>query len=267
VAVLFPEAIRQSIEFPSSGRHLAIVSNMKQAKSDGNIRFRPQRFPALQSIVEVDVSGPSLVDKVVDHILAQIIGNEISAGTRIKSTQLAKKLGVSRTPVAMALAKLSADGILLRRNNYQAELADGAAEWLVNIHKLRELVEPEAAAMAAGHIADDVLDDLWVLAQSAKPSRSYDWTHAAEFFDFALHLSIAEFCGNLAIKTTIKKCWSYKRLSYAISEGCKAALKPEYNQHLAILGAVAKGNADMARELMLIHIQTATVSRFADRIV
>lgn len=240
---------------------------MKQADTERNSRFRPQRYPALQAIVEVDVDCPSLVDKVVDNILAQIVRNEIAPGSRIKSTQLAKKLGVSRTPVAMALAKLSADGILLRRNNYQAELADGAGEWLVNIHKLRELVEPEAAAMAAGRIPEEILDDLWVLARDAKPSRSSVWTQAAEYFDFALHLAIAEFCGNLAMKSTIKKCWSYKRLSYAISDGCRTALKPEYNQHLAILSALAEGNGDLAREQMLIHIQTATVSRFADRIV
>jgi DNA-binding GntR family transcriptional regulator len=240
---------------------------MKQAETGQSNRFRPQRYPALQSIVDIDVGSPSLVDKVVDDILAQIIRNEIVPGSRIKSTQLATKLGVSRTPVAMALAKLSADGILLRRTNYQAELADGAAEWLVNIHKLRELVEPEAAAMAAGRIPEDVLDDLWVLARDAKLSRISVGTHAAAYFDFALHLSIAEFCGNLAMKSTIKKCWSYKRLSYAISDSCRAALKPEYNQHVAILSAVAEGNADLARKQMLIHIQTATVSRFADRIV
>jgi DNA-binding GntR family transcriptional regulator len=240
---------------------------MKQTDTKRSNRFRPQRYPALQSVVEVDVGCPSLVDKVIDNILAQIVRNEIAPRSRIKSTQLAKQLGVSRTPVAMALAKLSADGILLRRNNYQAELANGAAEWLINIHKLRELIEPEAAAMAAGRIPDDVLDDLWVLARDAKPSRNSDWTQAAEYFDFALHLSIAEFCGNLALKSTIKKCWSYKRLSYEISDGCKSALRPEYNQHSAILSALAEGDSDVAREQMLIHIQTATVSRFADRIV
>jgi DNA-binding GntR family transcriptional regulator len=240
---------------------------MRSTKSERSSRFRPQRYPALQSIVEVDVGCPSLVDKVLDSILAQIVRNEIAPGSRIKSTQLAKKLGVSRTPVAMALAKLSADGILLRRTNYQAELADGAAEWLVNIHKLRELIEPEAAAMAAGRFPDDVLDDLWVLSRDAKPSRSPNWLLAAEYFDFALHLSVAEFCGNLALKSTIKKCWSYKRLSYAISDGCRSAIRPEYNQHLAILTALADGDADAARDQMLIHVQTATVSRFADRIV
>jgi DNA-binding GntR family transcriptional regulator len=69
------------------------------------------------------------------------------------------------------------------------------------------------------------------------------------------------------MKSTIKKCWSYKRLSYAISDGCKSALRPEYNQHLAILSALAEGDSDVAREQMMIHIQTATASRFADRIV
>jgi DNA-binding GntR family transcriptional regulator len=240
---------------------------MKQINSERSNRFRPHRYPALQSIVELEKDCQSLVEKVVDTILMQIVQNKIAPGARIKSTELAKKLGVSRTPVATALAKLSADGILWQRNNYQAELAEGAADWLLNIHKLRELIEPEAAAMAAGQIADDVLDDLWVLARDAKPSRSVDWSLAAEFFDFALHLSIAQFCGNLAIKSTIKKCWSYKRLSYEISDGCKTALRPEYNQHLAILGALADGNREVAREQMLIHIQTATVSRFADRIV
>lgn len=230
--------------------------------------FRPTRYPALAQIVELDTQKPqSLADMVGEMILGQIICGEIEAGARLKTTELAEKLEVSRTPVAKALAKLTADGILSQPNNQQAVLSPGAADWLLQIHELRQLLEPEAAARACGNIPQEVLDDLWALARDAKPSRSYDWTQAAQYLDFAIHLSLAEFCGNLPLKNSIRKCWDYKRLSYQLADGCKSTMKKEYKEHLQILDAVSEGRRAVAAKAMAAHLRAASLDRVEDKVV
>lgn len=228
--------------------------------------FRPQRYPAVRAIVESDESQ-SLAQIVGEKILAQIVQGELPVGTRLKTTELAERLGVSRTPVAKALAHLVADGILAQRNHHQAVVIRGAADWLVQIHELRQLLEPEAAFRAAGSIEQEALHDLWALCNDAKPTRRHDWTEPAQYFDFALHLAVAEFCGNLPMKVSIRRCWSYKWLSYRLSEGCRTELKSEYAQHVAILSALAEGDGPKARSAMAKHLQSASLGRYADRVV
>jgi DNA-binding GntR family transcriptional regulator len=231
--------------------------------------FRPERYPAVKAIVDAELDpGQSLADMVGEKIFAQIIQGELPDGTKLKSTELAQRLGVSRTPVAKALAKLSADGILTQPNNYRALVVPGASHWLVHMHELRQTIEPEAAARAAGNIAPDVLENLRTLRDDAAPTDDYDWTVAAEFFDFALHLSIAQFCGNLPLAVSVRKCWSYKQLSYKLLHGSRSAqLEPEYHQHVAILQALVDGDAQAARREMTAHLESAWRSRYAGRVV
>ena len=231
--------------------------------------FLPERYPAVKAIIDAEIdSGHSLSDMVGEKIFAQIIQGELPSGTRLKSTEVAQSLGVSRTPVAKAMAKLTADGILTQPNNYRAAVVAGASHWLVQMHELRQIIEPEAAARAAGKIDADVLRDLQSLAEGAAPTDEYDWTEAAQFFDFALHLSIAQFCGNLPLAVSVRKCWSYKQSSYQLLQGSRSVqLEPEYHQHVAILKSLAAGDSEAARREMTAHLEAAWRSRYAGRVV
>ncbi|WP_145246547.1 GntR family transcriptional regulator [Aeoliella mucimassa] len=230
--------------------------------------FHPKRYPTLRAIVDGDDStSQTLTDKVSDTLLKQIIRGELPVGSQLKSTQIAQQLGVSRTPVTRALAKLTVDGILTQPNSHQAIVAQGAADWLVQIHELRELLEPEAAYRAAGQLPAEVIEDLRALAQDSQPTPKYDWSQAAQYLDFGLHLAIAEYCGNLPMRVSIRRCWSYKRVSYDLSEGCRSELETEYQQHIEILRAMVEGDAARARELVRLHLTAASEGRFTSQVI
>jgi DNA-binding GntR family transcriptional regulator len=204
---------------------------------------------------------------VVEKILLQIISNELPAGTPLTTIGLAQSLDVSRTPVAKAIAKLAADGILVQPNNQNAVVSADASNWLVQSRELRNILEPEAAARAAGHINPEVLSDLWAVSREAKATNSSDWSSAAIFFDAALHLAIAEFCGNLPLKVSIRKCWTYKRLAYEIDKPSKASLKLNYQQHIAILKALTAGDSEQAWKAMTKHLQAVARSQLRQNLI
>lgn len=239
---------------------------MATVGADAKNLFRPQRYPAVRAIVDADREpNRSLADTAGEMILKQIIRGELPSGTRIKTTELSERLGMSRTPVSKALAKLTSEGILSQPNNYQAIVTPGAAKWIVQTHELRQLLEPESARRAAGRLPIDVLDDLWMLSRDAKPNRTTDWEEPAQYFDFALHLSIAEFCGNVPMRVSIRRCWVYKWLSYQLDRGRRAELKTEYFDHVAILSAVAEGDAQRAHDEMQKHLHMTSMNRYSSR--
>src|SRR5262245_61199004 len=156
----------------------------------------------------------SRVDKVYEWILLRIVRGKLAGGTALKSTQIAHKLRISRTPVVQALQRLAADGLVTLELNKRATVRPGAENWLVEIHELRELLEPAAAARAVEWITDEDLTRLRQLAAAARPHSRPDWQIAAQQFDFALHLTIADRAGNFALAETLRKIWTFKRISY-----------------------------------------------------
>lgn len=214
-----------------------------------------------------DAADSSRVDEVYERILLQIVRGEVKAGAELKSTQLAEQLGLSRTPVVQALQRLAADGIVALTPNKRAVVRPGAENWLVELHELRELLEPAAAARAAERITVEELAGLEQLAAGARPHAGPEWPAAAQRFDFALHLAIAAHSGNFALAETIRKIWTFKRLSYLAVPEPLETLERGYAEHLALLAALEAHDAETARAAMLFHLRSAATLRTARNIV
>lgn len=185
----------------------------------------------------------------------------------VKSTVLARELSVSRTPVVQALQRLAADGLVRLELNKRAVIRPGAEKWLDEIHQLRELLEPQATRLAATHITTDAIAHLETLAQAAQPHKSPDWMDNARKFDFAIHLAIADGCGNLALASAIRKCWSFKRVSYEAGNDAPEVVERGYQEHRAILDALQARNPETAHIAMLFHLRSASSLRSSATIV
>lgn len=222
--------------------------------------FNPRRYPGLCAILGeevVDLERRSLADEAHDRILLKIVRGELPAGAELKSTRLAEELGMSRTPVIQALSRLTADGIVSQPLNQRASVRPGAENWLLDLHRVRQLLEPAAARACAGQVPVEVLGDLNTLVEDARPGRVKDWQTAARWLDQALHLVVAECCGNLAMREIIRRSWSYKRLSYEAGNDSDRHLREGWRQHAALVEAIGTGDADKAADLMAEHLAAA----------
>ncbi|MEX2173945.1 MAG: GntR family transcriptional regulator [Pirellulaceae bacterium] len=209
----------------------------------------------------------SRVDAVYMQILLRIVRGELQGGTELKSTQIARQLGLSRTPVVQALQRLAAEGIVTLEMNKRAVVRPGAENWLVELHELRELLEPAAAARAAERIPDEVLDRLDNMAAVARPRRGTAWMQAAQEFDFALHLAIADHAGNFALAETIRKIWTFKRVSYLAAPEPIETLERGYGEHVSLLASLRARDPETARAAMLFHLRSAAAMRISRTIV
>lgn len=209
----------------------------------------------------------SRVDEVYRQILARIIRGELPGGAELKSTQLASALGVSRTPVVQALARLIADGIVTQRMNMRAVVRPGAENWLIDVHELRLLLEPAAAARAAQRMTPQALGALEQQAATVEPQADDLWIRRAREFDFALHLTIADQAGNQPMRDAIYKCWQYKQLSYELSPDRIDSILRGYEEHLTILEALKAGDSATASAAMELHLRLAKSYRPEGRVV
>jgi len=78
-----------------------------------------------------------------------IVTNTLKPGTRLRADDLAKRLGVSKTPVREALRKLQAENLIIVSPGNALKVKSISEEELLDIYYTREALEGMAARLAA----------------------------------------------------------------------------------------------------------------------
>jgi DNA-binding GntR family transcriptional regulator len=94
-----------------------------------------------------------------------ILDGRLEPGRRLKEEELARELGISRTPVREALLMLQAEGLVVATPNRGAMVRVHDAEDLDDLYQLRALLEGHATRRAATRISPS---ELTVLQESCE---------------------------------------------------------------------------------------------------
>ena len=105
-----------------------------------------------------------------DSLLAAILGGDMKSGERIRETEVAEQLQISRTPVREALRRLEAEGLVtVDANSRGLVIASLSYQEVMELYQMREVLEGTAAALAARHASDAEVEVLCDLLE-AKPN-------------------------------------------------------------------------------------------------
>lgn len=102
-------------------------------------------------------------ERAIDAVRELILRGEFAAGARLGETELAERLGVSRTPVREALARLATQGLVEIVPNRGARVSSWTVAELEEVFDLRGALEPRLTALAVPHASPadvDALDGL-----------------------------------------------------------------------------------------------------------
>lgn len=117
--------------------------------SSRRARWRCALVPSLEPVDRPVALG----EQVYDTLRAYLRDGAIQAGQPLQEVQLATQLGVSRTPVREALARLASEGLLVSggRSYMVPELTLADVD---DIYEVRFLIEPPATRRVAERTAD-----------------------------------------------------------------------------------------------------------------
>jgi DNA-binding GntR family transcriptional regulator len=93
-------------------------------------------------------------------IRGAIVEGRLAPGERLKEEELARELGISRTPIREALLVLSAEGLVDAAPNRGATVRAHTAQDLDDLYQLRALLEGFAARRAATRLTEAQLAGL-----------------------------------------------------------------------------------------------------------
>ncbi len=101
-----------------------------------------------------------------------IVTNALKPGTRLRADDLAKKLGVSKTPVREALRKLQAEDLITVQPGNALTVKSISEEQLIEIYYTREALEGMAARLAAENAGQIELANLRAIQDEMKTRAS-----------------------------------------------------------------------------------------------
>jgi len=102
----------------------------------------------MQSTPVLSLVRDNLSDTVARRLRHLIVDGQLAAGDRINEVQLSQQLGVSRTPLREALARLAQEGVLhsVPRIGYFVRPLD--IDEFEQLYDIRPLLDPEALRLA-----------------------------------------------------------------------------------------------------------------------
>src|SRR6195256_427075 len=104
---------------------------------------------ALEQIIDRFTNVGNAADTAYAVLREAIVSNALKPGTRLRADDIAKKLGVSKTPVREALRKLQAEELISVQAGNALTVKSITEQQLFEIYYTREALEGMAARLAA----------------------------------------------------------------------------------------------------------------------
>lgn len=111
-----------------------------------------------------------LRDVVFNTLREAILKGELQPGERLMEIQLAKKLGVSRTPIREAIRMLELEGLAVTKPRKGAEVAGMTLKDMEDVLEVREALDELAAKTACLKISEEELKLLKVRKEAFEKS-------------------------------------------------------------------------------------------------
>src|SRR5258706_3350357 len=130
-------------------------------------------------------------DRAYNFIKEQIINLILAPGTRILAHDLARQLRLSRTPVREALSRLEQDGLIERTAGWGYTVRSLTLKEIVDMFKLRETLEVEAAHTALRYMDRATLTALRKINSAARAMVAKGRVTEARALNRRFHLTIS----------------------------------------------------------------------------
>jgi DNA-binding GntR family transcriptional regulator len=196
-----------------------------------------------------------------ERILGAIDSGELPPGARLRESQLAERLGISRTPVREALRRLEAQGLVAHEPHRGVVVAELDYDQLGELYAVREVLEATAARLAARHASPEEVEVLREMA-AAHAELVEDAAGLAEA-NKRFHRQINRSSHNRYLNSMLENM----RVNLALLSGTTFTLperrRAAAEEHRAIVEAIAKGDELQAERLARQHISNGYKARIS----
>lgn len=201
------------------------------------------------------LSRVSLPTQIYQLLKRRIVTNDLALGLKLTEQQLAKELGVSRTPIREALNRLIQDGLVTASPGRGAFVATFQPYDIVEFFEVREALEGMAARLAASRITREALTRLRRQLEAGVAHGERDGYTGYLEADRKFHEAVTSASGNRHLCQLMGALRERIQILRHRSVVLPGRARKSFQEHLNIIEALSRHDQAVAEERMRAHIR------------
>jgi len=201
----------------------------------------------------------SRADFVYENLRDAISDGRIAGGERVREEEVARNLGVSRTPVREALQRLQQRGLLSFGPTRGLVVAQLSHQQVVELYAMREILEGSAARFAAKYATPEEIAILHQLQDQLRAAEGDDLLHKQ--LDRRFHQAIYEAAHNRYLMQMLDSMLDSFALLHSTTLRLPHRQRNSDEERQRIIDAIQKHDANRAEKAAREHILQAQRTR------
>jgi DNA-binding GntR family transcriptional regulator len=187
-----------------------------------------------------------------------VCDGELAPGARITQDEIAERLGVSRQPVVQALVLLKSQGFFREAGRRGLIVTPVSVDMVRAIYELRGSLDETAARLAAERAKPEDLCEGWDILKEGERLAARGDVRDLVKCDMAFHEFVYGLSGNPLIRQALEPHLHHlRRVMMAVVEAASYRTRL-WQEHAAILTAIADRASDQAGALSRKHVEAAS---------
>jgi DNA-binding GntR family transcriptional regulator len=192
------------------------------------------------------------------HLLNEIRDGTLPPGARLRETELAERLGISRTPVREAIRQLEADGLVVHLPRQGATVRSLDYAEVIELYEMRAVLEGTAARLAARAASGIELAELSAL--HAELAAAPAGTQAREL-NRQFHRSLIDAAKNRFLVKAMSALQKTMLILGPTTLADPTRAADAVAEHAYVLAALQDRDGMAAEEAMRRHVEAALSAR------
>jgi DNA-binding GntR family transcriptional regulator len=197
---------------------------------------------------------PSLKDQAYIAIKDAILGLKLEPGMPLVEKDLARHLGISRTPVRDALQELEREGFVTRMSFKGTYVTEVTMNDMTEIFQLRAVLEGLAARVAAPLFTPSELERIAEHLTAAEAALAEGNLTLCSECGQRLHAAIIDKADNQRLTFIIHNLDDHLRRLRILSDRISGRLNTSVKEHRAVLNALVQRDPAAAEQAMRTHL-------------
>lgn len=209
---------------------------------------------------EATIQTYTRADEAFDCLQMAIVKGDLAPGEKIGEVELCSRFSLTRGPLREALGRLESRGLLVRRPHAGVKVVSVSAEELMELYRIREIMEGLAARQAAERMTDAEIADLRATLDNheimIEQAQGQAYYQAEGDYDFHHRIATGSRNAKLAQMLLGDLYYMVRMYRYRLSQSSGRPHKA-LSEHRRIAEAIASRDGELAEFLMKRHINAA----------
>lgn len=187
-------------------------------------------------------------------IRQMFFANEISPGQKISYGDLAKKLGMSTTPIIQALKRLEDQGLVRHEPNRGYYTENISLNEIIEIYEFREVIETSLLHITIETMNEKKLKTLKKALNNHLDAVRDVFLKERLLRDMEFHLTLAQLSGQTIQVNTLKSLFDLLYLKYRANVLFVTPMETVDAEHIELYNCIETRDIDGATRIMKQHI-------------